>query len=265
MGNETGRSFWLSPEKLAALKIALIYAVIGGLWILLSDRLVYAVVGDRRLATDISIFKGWIYVLVTALILYGLVGSYIARITRSEAEATEAKRLFYKGTVYSLTDGKLDLCTKSEINSDLTPNIEILNLSSPEELENLREQVEQLAKQVKLPDDQTHLFVTAVKEAAANAIKHAAGGIARIGIKDGMVQACIQDAGHGIDTLTLPKATLMSRYSTIRSMGLGYSLMLAAASQVHLATGQEGTWVLLEKKPNEREGDINIEELPDTW
>jgi len=60
-----------SAEK-HALKITLIYFIIGCLWILLSDKLVELLIPDKATATIISILKGWVYVFVTALLIYSL-------------------------------------------------------------------------------------------------------------------------------------------------------------------------------------------------
>ncbi|WP_432822872.1 sensor histidine kinase [Trichloromonas sp.] len=58
------------------LKIATIYAVLGALWILLSDRILAALVRDPDLLSRLQTFKGGFYVLVTAAILYLLIRHY---------------------------------------------------------------------------------------------------------------------------------------------------------------------------------------------
>ncbi len=56
-----------------AWKTTFIYAVFGGLWILLSDRVVAALVSDSQTLTAIQTYKGWFYVLVTSVLIYSLV------------------------------------------------------------------------------------------------------------------------------------------------------------------------------------------------
>lgn len=63
-----------------ALRIAAIYAVVAGLWVLFSDELLGAFVPEPRLFARISIFKGWLFVLVTALLLYLLIRHYLLAI-----------------------------------------------------------------------------------------------------------------------------------------------------------------------------------------
>ena len=55
------------------LKIAGLYVLIGGLWILFSDRLAAQITSDPVLLTKISLYKCWGYVFVTALLLYWLI------------------------------------------------------------------------------------------------------------------------------------------------------------------------------------------------
>ncbi len=75
-----------------ALRIAVIYALLGGLWILASDRLLAALVSDAALISRIQTFKGWFYVLLTAAILYALVRHYIRALERREAALREVVR-----------------------------------------------------------------------------------------------------------------------------------------------------------------------------
>lgn len=82
-----GQTFWADNKyslKLSPFKIVLIYAVIGGLWILFSDSLLAARVVDPAIITKFSIYKGWAYVLVTALLLYWLIGRYASDIKIAE-------------------------------------------------------------------------------------------------------------------------------------------------------------------------------------
>src|SRR5688572_1648194 len=61
-----------------ALGIAGGYLLLGSLWILFSDQLAARVALNEEMLTSISLYKGWGYVLVTALLLYWLIRRYIA-------------------------------------------------------------------------------------------------------------------------------------------------------------------------------------------
>ncbi|MFO1476837.1 MAG: PAS domain S-box protein [Verrucomicrobiota bacterium] len=62
----------MKPSRLphVAWRTALIYAVVAGIWILLSDRFISTVFSDRAVVTRLSIYKGWGFVIVTATLLY---------------------------------------------------------------------------------------------------------------------------------------------------------------------------------------------------
>lgn len=72
--------------RLTPLRIAAIYAVLGALWILFSDQLLAALVGEEDPAalTRLQTVKGWFYVLVTAGLLYELIRRHTVAIGRSE-------------------------------------------------------------------------------------------------------------------------------------------------------------------------------------
>ncbi|MBT3067437.1 PAS domain-containing protein [Rhodoferax sp. U11-2br] len=62
-----------SYSATAAKRIILIYAAFASFWILASDNLVSWLVNDPVLISRISIAKGWLFVAVTSLMLYGLI------------------------------------------------------------------------------------------------------------------------------------------------------------------------------------------------
>ena len=61
------------PRVPIDLRITLLYALLGGVWILFSDRLLAIVVNDISALTQITIYKGWAFVLVSAALLYALI------------------------------------------------------------------------------------------------------------------------------------------------------------------------------------------------
>ncbi len=56
-----------------SLRIVLIYALVGALWILLSDRLLFALTHDPTTLTNLAVLKGLLYVAATAGMLYWLI------------------------------------------------------------------------------------------------------------------------------------------------------------------------------------------------
>lgn len=82
------RQFLRLPRSLnkGAIQIALLYLLIGGLWILLSDKAAARIAPNQETLTIISLYKGWGYVFVTALLLYWLIQRDTAAVRASESQ-----------------------------------------------------------------------------------------------------------------------------------------------------------------------------------
>jgi PAS domain S-box-containing protein len=72
-----------------ALKVALIYIVVAGCWILFSDRLLALLVADPERKIEFSIFKGWLFVFLTGYLLYQLLNRWL---TKWEQEVSHRQR-----------------------------------------------------------------------------------------------------------------------------------------------------------------------------
>ncbi len=77
-------------KKLTAIKIATTYALIAGLWILFSDRLIAELYSNIGTPTKVSIFKGWFFIGVTSWLLYFLIQRNIGLIQGSEKALKES-------------------------------------------------------------------------------------------------------------------------------------------------------------------------------
>jgi PAS domain S-box-containing protein len=77
-----------------AFKIAGIYVAVAALWIFFSDELLGALVTDPAAITRLAILKGWIFVAVTAVMLYVLIERYATAFRRhNEALETQFTQL----------------------------------------------------------------------------------------------------------------------------------------------------------------------------
>ncbi len=92
---DSHRKAVLLPSKIAAL-----YVVVGGLWILLSNMILETFAHNPALLIRVAIIKGWLYVAATAWMLYALIRRALSRIERSEAEA-RSKEAQYREFVES--------------------------------------------------------------------------------------------------------------------------------------------------------------------
>src|SRR5271166_5495950 len=70
----------LSP----ALRLALIYAFFGALWILVSDRLSFYLVPDLQLVERLQTYKGWFFIAVTSVLLWLLATRFLSQVRAAE-------------------------------------------------------------------------------------------------------------------------------------------------------------------------------------
>ncbi|MGA9778047.1 MAG: PAS domain S-box protein [Limisphaerales bacterium] len=78
------------PAKVA-LRTCLVYAAIGSAWILLSGRVLFALVSDPATRNRLEIYKGWAFVAITALVLYFLLRSQLRRTAEETVERRQAE------------------------------------------------------------------------------------------------------------------------------------------------------------------------------
>ena len=74
------KSFWKktsSTPHLIALRIFIVYLLIGVFWIFFSDHILQTLVSTQEQFTQYSIYKGWAYITLTAVVLYFLVRATI--------------------------------------------------------------------------------------------------------------------------------------------------------------------------------------------
>lgn len=87
----------------ASLRIVAIYTFFGAMWILVSDTVVGWLVSDPALLTRVALFKGWLFILLTSLLLYKLIFSDNLKLAKTAARLRHSEERFH--TIYdSLND-----------------------------------------------------------------------------------------------------------------------------------------------------------------
>src|SRR6187551_2473998 len=82
------KSLWKktsSTPHLIALRIFIIYLLLGIFWIFFSDQILQKIVSTKAQFTQYSIYKGWAYITFTAVVLYFLVRAAINEYLEIEA------------------------------------------------------------------------------------------------------------------------------------------------------------------------------------
>ena len=169
-------------------------------------------------------------------------------------EAEREKKRFYREVIRAVTEDRFHLLDAAELAVEGERVLEMA-LTGAGAYARLRREVGEIARSAGMSEDQANDLVLAAGEAATNAIKHAKGIRCAVYLCDDRIAVRVSDRGPGISPEALPASVLKPGFSTTVSLGMGYTLMLAMVNRVYLATGPEGTTVLLEKwlRPEQHE------------
>jgi anti-sigma regulatory factor (Ser/Thr protein kinase) len=141
------------------------------------------------------------------------------------------------------------LCeSEDELPQPLPVGFQEISLVPEGAIRRLRVCVQEACEKACLDELRALDFVTAVSEAAMNAVVHGASGSAIISYDlNGTVQVRITDAGNGIRIEDIPRATLERGYTTAGTMGHGFWIILKTADRISMVTSQEGTVIVIEQ------------------
>lgn len=81
-------------RSLHAFKVATIYTVFGLLWILFSDQLLLLVTNDANFLVQLQTVKGWLFIVVTAALLFLLVRQALAAQDEGNASLRQSEQRF---------------------------------------------------------------------------------------------------------------------------------------------------------------------------
>lgn len=166
-----------------------------------------------------------------------------------ERELKKKELQIYREAIEAVTGGKLLLIERKELafyNSGIKPDMQ-MKVESPKEIDAARRAIEEMLKDIGMPENEIFTFLVCVSEAVTNALKHANGGKCSIWLKPDRIQVLVSDTGQGISFKDLPKATLMNCFSTTKSLGCGFTIMLRFTDKVILTTDSDGTTVIMER------------------
>ncbi len=74
-------------------RITLAYLLLGGAWILLSDSFVNSFDMNSHLQSQIQTYKGWFYVIITAVIFFIFIKRHLKKLRKAEQDALDSDRL----------------------------------------------------------------------------------------------------------------------------------------------------------------------------
>ncbi len=82
---------WYRP-----LRTVLVYGLFGALWILFSDMLLFKLFSDKELIQKIAMIKGWVYISVTAILLYFLINRDLHLLLSTLSRSLQSEETFRK-------------------------------------------------------------------------------------------------------------------------------------------------------------------------
>jgi GAF domain-containing protein len=163
---------------------------------------------------------------------------------RGLAQRDSAIRQAYSDVIDAVTGGRLILLGTDELDEVLAERTgDVHEIRDPAELGEARRVVREEIGDAPWADD----FALAFSEGVTNMLKHAGGGEYWVGKDESRVQLGLSDSGTGIDFRDLPKATLVSGFSTKQTLGLGFTLMMELTDRLLLCTDSGGTTLVLER------------------
>lgn len=135
----------------SALKISLIYALIGGLWILLSDRLATILFTNPDQLSIVQTYKGWFYVIVTAFILFILIKNEKYTLSIAEQNFSDLFESTTEGIFRSSPEGRF-----INVNAAMA---QIFGYNSPKEM---IEKIDDISTQIHLSVESRDQFTQAL-------------------------------------------------------------------------------------------------------
>ncbi|AVX31724.1 HDIG domain-containing protein [Carboxydocella thermautotrophica] len=158
-------------------------------------------------------------------------------------------RRIYRDILASVTQSKLHLAEKEEM-LDFWHKLNLgewLEVKEARDLGQLREHFQIWLQVRQYPEKRSKELLLILSELATNALKHARGGQVNWGLDDrDNLYIVVRDEGSGFEVEKLPQSLLVKGFSTKKSLGYGFSVILEHCNKVYLATDSTGSIVMVE-------------------
>ncbi|NHN35414.1 ATP-binding protein [Paenibacillus agricola] len=153
----------------------------------------------------------------------------------------------YRDVIYAVTQKKFLLMRKGEIASYKQGNLICeATIRERSDIPKARDLAKQKLHDIGIPSATLMSQLLLISEAITNILKHAKEGMLTIVKTETSVHVIVEDKGPGFPLKLLPNTTLMAGYSTKKSLGQGFTLMMKMSQQVLLCTvPNEGTTLIL--------------------
>jgi anti-sigma regulatory factor (Ser/Thr protein kinase) len=165
-----------------------------------------------------------------------------------ETDIDEEKWEIYRDVIYAATQGKFLLIKEADIEPfKQGKTLCKAEINTRSDIPKCRDLVKKVFEVMGISKSVAMSWLLVVSEAVTNVIKHAETGEMAL-IKDelsGELRLVVKDKGPGFALKELPKAVLLSGYSTKKSLGQGFTLMMKIAKKILLCTSSQGSTLIL--------------------
>ncbi|WP_096156844.1 MULTISPECIES: ATP-binding protein [Bacillus] len=164
----------------------------------------------------------------------------------SDAQASEWQ--IYREVIYAATQGKFLLIDKEEISNYKTDDILCTKvIKERADIPASRAITKEALDMRGYTGPKTMGLLLVLSEAITNVIKHAEHGKMTLMecMNSNELRIMVEDIGPGFPLKELPKNTLLAGYSTKKSLGQGFTLMMKMAKSVALYTSPTGSTLII--------------------
>ncbi|OIK09980.1 ATP-binding protein [Bacillus sp. MUM 13] len=168
--------------------------------------------------------------------------------TSTHVESSEGKWGIYRDVIYAVTQEKFLLIEKEQV-LVYKQGTEICRgtIKSRFDVPKCRNIAKDHLELEGIKKSTIMSLLLVLSEAITNTVKHAEEGKMTL-VKDEKnqeIRIVVEDNGPGFDLELLPKMTLLAGYSTKKSLGQGFTLMMKMSKRVSLYTSPEGSIIIL--------------------
>ncbi|GEO24702.1 hypothetical protein AAC03nite_04870 [Alicyclobacillus acidoterrestris] len=152
----------------------------------------------------------------------------------------------YRDVMFAATQKKFLLIAEHEVNEYTEGRILLeMEIRERADITTCRQAAQQIFLDLQHDKSSVMGYLLAISEAVTNILKHAEYGTITLVENGESIHAIIKDTGPGFNLRDLPKTTLLAGYSTKKSLGQGFTLMMKMSAQVLLSTTATGSTIIL--------------------
>jgi anti-sigma regulatory factor (Ser/Thr protein kinase) len=158
----------------------------------------------------------------------------------------ESEWVIYRDVIYAATQGQFLLISEEDVNKYRRGNVFCEGtIKERADIPICRNLAKDSLEKLAIQKTKIMSWLLVLSEAITNTIKHAEEGKMTLIENEDEIRFVIQDKGPGFSLKELPNTTLLAGYSTKKSMGQGFTLMMKMAKQVLLSTSPQGSTIIL--------------------